>query len=225
MAPPANRWITRPESRRHGRVLRRENDALLTGIGTVVADDPQMTARPHRGARPLLRTVLDPRLRFPPAARILDGRERDPLLVVTSPESPSAARLRLRRLGVEVLVSPLARRTGREAPSALELGPVLEELGRRGVHTLLVEAGPLLTSAFLEEGLADRLVLYMAPRFLGRSDGVGLFDPARAARPPGAGRPVLPACQPDRQAARYACLGRDLIAELGLSTPAGPGPG
>ncbi len=220
MAPPGVRWITRPESRRHGRVLRRENDALLTGIATVVADDPRMTARPHREARPLLRVVLDPRLRFPAAARLLENRDRDPLLILTSPRSSRAARRRLERRGVEVVVSPLAGPAPPGVPSALALPAALAELGRRGVHTLLVEAGPRLTSAFLEEGLADRLVLYMAPRFLGRGDGTGLFDPARAARPPGAGRAVLPACQPDRRAARYACLGRDLLAEFRLRTPA-----
>lgn len=221
MAPPGTRWITRRKSRRHGRVLRRENDALLTGIATVVADDPRMTARPRRGARPLLRTVLDPRLRFPAAARILAGRDRDPLLVITSPDAPSAARRRLEQLGVEVVVSELAGPRQPGPPTALALAPVLALLGGRGVHALLVEAGPRLTSAFLEEGLADRLLLYIAPRFLGRGDGTGLFDPARAARPPGTGRTVLPASQPDRGAARYACLGRDLLAEFRLESSAG----
>ena len=216
MAPPGTKWITRPRSRRHGRVLRRENDALLTGIATVAADDPRMTARPRRGARPLLRVVLDPNLRIAPEARILEGRDRDPVLVVASPAAPAAARRRLARRGVEVFDAPLAGRPAAARRAALALGPVLSELGRRGVHTLLVEAGPRLTSAFLEEGLADRLFLYMAPRFLGRGDGTGLFDAVRAARSPTANRRVRPASSPDRATARYACVGRDLLMEFRL---------
>ena len=206
MAPPGAKWITRPAARRHGRVLRRENDALLTGIATVAADDPRMTARPRRGARSLLRVVLDPRLRIPPDARILENRERDPVLLVAAPGAPGSARRRLERLGVEVFEAGLAGGGAAGRRAAVALPQVLAELGRRGVRTLLVEAGPRVTSAFLKEGLADRLVLYIASRFLGRGEGAGLFDAARGG----------PASAPAPGAARYACVGQDLLAELRL---------
>lgn len=217
MAPPGTRWITRPRTRRHGRVLRRENDAILTGIATVAADDPLLTPRPRRGSRPLLRVVLDPSLRIRPTARILQGLDRDPVLVISAPGAPKPARRRLERLGVEVIETTVAHGATTEVdgvaqPIALE--PVLREIGRRGAHTLLVEAGPRITSAFLHQGLADRLVLYLAPRFLGREDGTGLFDATRA--PSGRGR-ELPHVQPDRRTARYAWLGPDLLAEFRLA--------
>ena len=198
MAPPGTRWITRPRTRGHGRVLRRENDAVLTGIATVAADDPRLTARPRRGARALLRVVLDPTLRIAPEARILNGRDRDPVLVVVGPEAPAAARRALGTLGVEVVEAPLASPgpTPENTAVALSLEAVLTEIGRRGARTLLVEAGPRLTSAFLQDGLADRLVLYLAPRFLGRGEGTGLFD---AARSQAGGRRRPPLSQPLRR--------------------------
>ena len=225
MAPPGTRWITRPRSRSHGRVLRRENDAVLTGIATVAADDPLLTPRPRLGAGPLLRVVLDPTLRIAPEARILTRLDRDPVLLVAGPGAPEAARRRLERLGAEVIEAPLVERAvessgagqaaagdaGVAQPISLEA--VLTAIGRRGARTLLVEAGPRLTSAFLQEGLADRLVLYLAPRFLGRAEGTGLFD---ATRFPAAGRREPPLARPARPSARYACLGPDLIAEFRL---------
>ena len=217
MAPPGTRWITRPRTRRHGRVLRRENDAILTGIATVTADDPLLTPRPRRGSRPLLRVVLDPSLRISPEARILRGLDRDPVLVICAPGAPPATRRRLEDRGVEVVEAAVERAAGAPAagvaqPIALE--PVLAEVARRGAHTLLVEAGPRLTSAFLQQGLADRLVLYLAPRFLGRAEGTGLFDATRA---PAGGRRELPPAQPEHRSARYACLGPDLLADFRLA--------
>lgn len=217
MAPPGTRWITRPRSRRHGRVLRRENDAILTGIATVTADDPLLTPRPRRGSRSLLRVVLDPSLRISPEARILRGLDRDPVLVICAPGAPAAPRRRLENLGVEVVEAAVDSAAGPPAggvtqPIALEA--VLAEVARRDAHTLLVEAGPRLTSAFLQQGLADRLVLYLAPRFLGRAEGTGLFDATRA---PAGGRRELPPGQPAPRSARYACLGPDLLADFRLA--------
>ena len=217
MAPPGTRWITRPRSRRHGRVLRRENDAILTGIATVTADDPLLTPRPRRGSRPLLRVVLDPSLRISPKARVLRGLDRDPVLVICAAGAPAAPRHRLESLGVEVVEAtvdsaPASPSEGVTQPILLEA--VLAEVARRGAHTLLAEAGPRLTSAFLQQGLADRLVLYLAPRFLGRAEGTGLFDATRA---PAGGRRELPSVQPEPRSARYACLGPDLLADFRLA--------
>ena len=218
MAPPGTRWITRPRTRRHGRVLRRESDAILTGIATVAADDPLLTPRPRKRARPLLRVVLDPSLRIQPEARILRGLDRDPVLVLCAPGAPQKARRRLERAGVEVIETEVSRQPAAGADGVtrpIALRPVLAELGRRGARRLLVEAGPRITSAFLQQGLADRLVLYLAPRFLGRAEGTGLFDATRA--PAGPER-QLPGVQPDRRTARYAWLGPDLLAEFRLAS-------
>lgn len=221
MAPPGTKWITRAESRRHGRVLRRENEALLTGIATVLADDPQLTPRPRRGAGRLLRVVLDPVARLPDEARLFRGAERDPVLVLVGPDAPPAARRRIESRGAEVLPIPHASpEDGGRAPEAgraLSLRAALAAVGGRGIRSLLVEAGPRLTSSLLREGLADRLLLYLAPRFLGRSGGAGLFD---SAAPASAGGPAPPLAQPDPGSARYARLGPDLLADFRLTAPA-----
>lgn len=236
MAPPGTKWITRPGARRHGRVLRRENEALLTGIATVLADDPQLTPRPRRGAGRLLRIVLDPLARTPPEARLFRGAERDPVLVLVGPDAPAGARRRLEDRGAEVLPIPPANPPSRRAPvpgpgsgpdgatrapgapgRALSLRAALAAVGGRGVRTLLVEAGPRLTSSLLREGLADRLLLYLAPKFLGRGEGSGLFD---GAAPTNAGGPAPPRAQPTPASARYARLGPDLLADFRLTDAA-----
>lgn len=245
MAPPGTRWITRPETRRHGRVLRRENEALLTGIATVLADDPQLTPRPRRGAGPLLRIVLDPLARTPPEARLLRGAASDPVLVLVGPDAPAEARRRLEDRGAEVLAippanSPASSPTNSPSPPgpesaagpstggpgaprrALSLRAALAAVGGRGVRTLLVEAGPRLTSSLLREGLADRLLLYLAPRFLGRGDGSGLFDGAAPTN--AGGGPAPPRAQPAPASARYARLGPDLLADFRLTDAAPPEP-
>ena len=254
MAPPGTRWITAPATRRHGRVLRRENEAILTGIATVTADDPRLTARPRQGAGPLRRVVLDPGARMPPDARLFEEVRRDPLLVLVGPEAPEAARRRLEDRGAEVAEIPYAdggesgapgagmvcgevgreiggeiggeggSEVGGEARRPLSLPAALREIGRRDLHSLLVEAGPRLTSSFLAEGLADRLVLYLAPRFLGRGEAAGLFDRVRARRRD-AGSPVFPRSQPVPASARYARIGPDLLAEFRLdAAPDSPAP-
>lgn len=232
MAPPGTRWITAPATRRHGRVLRRESEAILTGIATVTADDPRLTPRPRRGAGPLRRVVLDPDARIPPEARLFEEARRDPLLVLVGPDAPTAARRRIEARGAEVAAIPYAAEesvdpgagetageVGGEPWRPLSLPAALGEIGGRGIRSLLMEAGPRLTSSFLAEGLADRLVLYLAPRFLGRGEGAGLFDRVRARRRD-AESPVFPRNQPDPASARYARLGPDLLAEFRLD--AGP---
>lgn len=237
MAPPGTRWITGAATRRHGRVLRRENEAILTGIATVTADDPRLTPRPRRGAEALLRVVLDPSARIPPGARLFEGLRQDPLLVLVGPDAPAAARRRIEERGAEVAVIPFAEvpapgerdagevgrrvegEVGGEPRRPLSLGAALGALGQRGIRSLLVEAGPRLTSSLLAEGLADRLVLYLAPRFLGRGEGAGLFDRVRA-RPRASGEMVFPRNQPAPGSARYARLGADLLAEFRLDAAA-----
>ena len=112
----------------------------------------------------------------------------------------------------------MARPRAPGAPGrALSLRAALAAVGGRGVRTLLVEAGPRLTSSLLREGLADRLLLYLAPKFLGRGEGSGLFD---GAAPTNAGGPAPPRAQPTPASARYARLGPDLLADFRLTDAA-----
>lgn len=175
-----SKWITSVEAREHARLLRREHDAVLIGIGTVLADDPRLTARPARrawGRTTMRRVVLDESLRLPPRAKLLQTLAEGPVIVFAGPD---AAAERARRLaGLGAIVERVASRDGR-----LDLRAVLRRLAEMDVTRLLVEGGGEVHGSFLEEGLGDRLVLYLAPRIIGGREAralVGGTGPKRLA--------------------------------------------
>jgi diaminohydroxyphosphoribosylaminopyrimidine deaminase/5-amino-6-(5-phosphoribosylamino)uracil reductase len=152
-------WITSEESRAEVQRMRHGSDALLTGIGTILADNPLLTDRsglPRR--RRLLRVILDSKLRLSPKSRIVATADDD-LLVVTSAATPGKRRA-LEKAGLEVV----AMKHGR---SRLDLDAVLVELGNREILSLLLEAGPTLNGVALSAGIVDKLVLFYAPKLAG----------------------------------------------------------
>lgn len=154
-----SRWITGASARRAALELREEHDAILVGVGTVIADDPLLTRRLHLAEGPILRVVLDRRLRIPSGSRLLAGG--GPVLVYTE-VAEAAARERFVRSGVEV--------------ARLEsVGPesVLADLARRGVRSVLVEGGAGAAGAFVDAGLWDRVEVFLAPRLVGGSSALG----------------------------------------------------
>ena len=155
-------WFTSEESRAEVHRMRHSSDALLTGIGTLLADDPALTDRsglPRR--RPLLRVLLDSRLRLSPRSRVVQAAARD-LLVFTCVKGNSQRRKQLERAGVEVVSLP-----GR--PGRVPLQPVLEELGKRDILSVLLEAGPSLNGAALAAGVVHKVSLFLAPKLAGGS--------------------------------------------------------
>ncbi len=171
-----SRWITGPEARRLVHELRRHCDAVLTGVGTVLADDPELTVRdvPLGGARPPLRVVLDSRLRMPAGAKLLGGGP--PVLVMTAAGHDPARAEELRRGGAEVV--ELGERDGR-----VDLGEALRDLGSRGAASVLVEAGPRLCGSFAASSLEDRLLLFVAPKAFGGSEAPGWLAERGVDRP------------------------------------------
>jgi diaminohydroxyphosphoribosylaminopyrimidine deaminase/5-amino-6-(5-phosphoribosylamino)uracil reductase len=174
MASGESHWITGDDARRDVHRLRARSDAVLTGIGTVLADDPSLNVRLTAEELPgveedallhqPLRVVLDSRLRMSPGARMLDLPGQT--LVLTAAED-LAHGVALAEAGAEVISMPQQR-------GQLELDVVLEELGRREVNELLIEAGPTLAGAALAAGIIDELIVYLAPHLMG--DGArGLF--------------------------------------------------
>ncbi len=155
----ASRWITSEAARADVQRLRARSSAILTGIGTVLADDPLLTVRDPVltgfGPGPL-RVVLDSRLRMQASARML--REAGETLVIGNGAAPDR-RAALARAGARVIEVP--------GPGRPDLTEVLRVLAGREVNEVLVESGPILTGALLSAGLVDELVLYMAPRLLG----------------------------------------------------------
>ncbi len=150
-------WITSEESRAEVHRMRHASDALLTGIGTILADDPLLTDRsglPRR--RRLLRVILDTRLRLSPKSRIVQTSDND-LLVYTSALLKSPKARKLQNAGVELIEVKRSRRV-------LDLSAVLKDLGRRDILSVLLEAGPHLNAAALSANLVNKLVLFYAPK-------------------------------------------------------------
>ncbi len=156
-----NRWITSPEAREFGQSLRLQLDALLVGIGTVLADDPELTYRGSQPkARPLTRVVLDGRLRTPATARMLRSASRSPALIFCGRGAPAGRRRALEKTGAEVM--PV-----RETKGGLDLKSVLHELARRRVLGVLVEGGAEVHWSFFSAGLVDKFYCVVAPLVLG----------------------------------------------------------
>jgi diaminohydroxyphosphoribosylaminopyrimidine deaminase / 5-amino-6-(5-phosphoribosylamino)uracil reductase len=178
-SPETDRWISSPESRAEVQRMRHASDALLTGIGTVLFDDPLLTDRtglPRR--RKLLRVVMDSRLRLPLRSKLVQSAEQDVLVFTRAREDSPRARA-LRRAGVEVV-----RLTGRGATP--DLAEAVAELGRREILSVLLEAGATLNSAALAAGIVDKMRVFYAPKVAGiMQNGRGTKSagtPMRAAR-------------------------------------------
>jgi diaminohydroxyphosphoribosylaminopyrimidine deaminase/5-amino-6-(5-phosphoribosylamino)uracil reductase len=162
LANGLSKWITGEAARQDVQHWRARSCAVLTGIGTVLADDPQLNVRDAGAIRQPLRAVLDGELRISPDAKILQGG--NVLIYTASTEVAKQAALRER--GAEVVV--LAGSNKNQAFHArLDLATVLSDLAKRGINEVLVEAGKTLNGALLSADLVDELVLYLAPQLLG----------------------------------------------------------
>jgi diaminohydroxyphosphoribosylaminopyrimidine deaminase / 5-amino-6-(5-phosphoribosylamino)uracil reductase len=169
-----SKWITGPEARRHGHLLRARHDAILVGVETALADDPELTCRiAGLEDRSPLRVVLDTRLRLSETSKLVRTAKQTSTLVFTAVDG---------RLGDAEVV-----RVARDARGRPDVGAVLKELARRGITRLLVEGGASVHAAFLDRGLADRLEVFRAPLVLGASgksavDALAAFDLDEASR-------------------------------------------
>jgi diaminohydroxyphosphoribosylaminopyrimidine deaminase / 5-amino-6-(5-phosphoribosylamino)uracil reductase len=154
-------WVTGPEARAEVQQMRHAADAVLTGIGTLLADDPLLTDR-SGGARrrKLLRVVLDSRLRMPLDSKLVESASGD-VLVVCDREAEAERVAVLEAAGVDVV------RVGEGSAGRLDLGAVLDLLGHRKILSVMLECGSELNGAFLAAGLVDRVVLFKSEKKLG----------------------------------------------------------
>ena len=155
LADGRSQWITGAGARRDGQAWRARACAVLTGIGTVKADDPRLNVREVETTRQPLRVVVDSRLQTPLAARILG-----PGMVIAAGGADVPRMVALRAKGAEVVVLP-----GREGQ--VDLAALMQELARRGCNEVHVEAGYRLNGALLGAGLVDELLVYLSPSILG----------------------------------------------------------
>lgn len=164
-----NAWITSPEARTHVHQLRHQSDAILVGVGTVIADDPLLTDRtglPRR--RRLLRVVLDSRLRLPLESRLVRTVQDEDLMVFCS-FAEEKRKTELEDRGIRVCQVAMAKQAGHP-----DLEHVLRKLGELSITSLLIEGGANVNWVALEAGLVDKVFLYYAPKILGGNNAVPL---------------------------------------------------
>jgi len=181
IAPPPNRtsnlaadkinrspWITGEAARAHVQELRHQSDAILVGVGTVIADDPLLTDRSGRPRRrPLLRVILDSRLRLPLESRLVTSAQDDVLIVCSFAEEKKKKQLLKRGVRVEQL--PRATSDGHP-----DMPAIVRFLGQMEITGLMIEGGALVNGAALSAGIVDKVFFYYAPRILGGTGSIPL---------------------------------------------------
>jgi diaminohydroxyphosphoribosylaminopyrimidine deaminase/5-amino-6-(5-phosphoribosylamino)uracil reductase len=164
-----SKWITDETQRAHAHRTRGVVDAVIVGRGTVAADDPLLTCRAGRPRRIATRIVLDSQLRTPPVAKLVQTARDVPTWFFCARSAPAGRVRRLQALGCMVQTVPIARRSRLR----LSLPAVLDTLGAQSMTNVLVEGGGAVLGAFFDEGLADEVHVYIAPRLIGGAAAAG----------------------------------------------------
>lgn len=158
-----SRWITGQQARRRVHELRHEYDAIMVGAGTAELDDPLLTDRSGlRRRRPLVRVVLDERLRLSPASQLVRTAGEAPVILFTAEDADESKIDSLRTFGVEVINS-----------GTRDLRAVLKILGKRAFQGLLIEGGPTLAGSFVDSGLINKVSFFVSPTIIGGADAPG----------------------------------------------------
>jgi diaminohydroxyphosphoribosylaminopyrimidine deaminase/5-amino-6-(5-phosphoribosylamino)uracil reductase len=161
-------WITGEPAREHVQQLRHRNDAILVGVGTVIADDPLLTDRTGQARRrPLLRVILDSRLRLPLESRLVQTVQDDVLVLCSFAEEKK--KKKLQQLGVLVEQIPIGTKDGRP-----DMPGIVNFLGKMEITGVMIEGGALVNWAALASGIVDKVFLYYAPKILAGTDSIPL---------------------------------------------------
>lgn len=163
-----SKWITSPEARSDVHQLRSEHMAILVGVGTVIEDDPELTARIPNGRNPL-RIVLDSKLRIPLEAKLLNDGLAD-TWIFTSQHYDHHKRKKLEDMGISIFETSGELR--------VDVQDVVRILGEKAISSLFIEGGGTINAAFLEQGLIDKVVLYFAPKLIGGKEAPTFLEGA-----------------------------------------------
>ena len=167
-----SKWVSGEQSRAFVHELRHAADAILVGVGTVAADDPQLTARrAGRPARDPIRVILDPRLRTAPTAKVLNHSSPAETILVAGKEAPESARARMDRKGVRVVDADM--RDG-----GIDLDRLMDRLGRMGVTSILIEGGSRTLGSAFRAGIVDKVCFFYAPLLTAGDDGLPICSGA-----------------------------------------------
>lgn len=165
-----SQWISSPETREYIHLLRGESDSLMVGINTILKDDPLLTVRhPNWKTKKITRVILDPKLRFPQTAKILDTLTEGRILIFTADKNRSGKADSLRKKGVEIFYLPPDN-------GKMKLESVLTQLGERGVSSLIVEGGNTLQTSFLDNKLVDKVFLTLSPKLIGGKEAFCFYQ-------------------------------------------------
>lgn len=170
LANGQSQWITSPEARADGHAWRARSCAMLTGIGTVLQDDPRLDVRLVETPRQPYRIIVDSRLQTPPGANIFKSGGPVWIYCATRDAAKEAA---LTALGATVTCLP-------DSNGKVDLAAMMKDLARREINELHVEAGSKLNGSLIRAGLADEFLLYLAPKLLGPGQGMASFGPLQA---------------------------------------------
>jgi diaminohydroxyphosphoribosylaminopyrimidine deaminase/5-amino-6-(5-phosphoribosylamino)uracil reductase len=165
-----SRWITGEEAREHAHLLRAEHDAIMVGIGTALADNPELNCRlPGLERRTPTRVIADSWLRLPLTAKVIQTARQYPTVMLARADTPASRRKAFLDCGVDLIDVPLDR------GKAMNLTEGLRGLGDLGLTRLLVEGGATLSASLLKEKLVDRVAWYRSPRLIG-GDGLAAIQ-------------------------------------------------
>lgn len=156
-----SQWISSESSRRLAHRLRSLHDGVLVGVGTVLTDDPELTVRLVKGRSPL-RICADSRLRIPLSARVLKEQDIAPTIIATTPRADVEKLPSLKEMGIEVLT------VDEDEKGEVDLRGLLENLGKGGVSSILVEGGASIITSLLHQQLADKVIVFIAPKIMGQ---------------------------------------------------------
>lgn len=196
-----SRWISGEQSRRWVHQIRGRVDAVLVGVGTVIADDPMLDCRYGRLRRVAKRIIIDPHLRTPSNARLVRTAGEIPTIVVTSRGIHRSKTETLAREGVQILQV-------RENKDGLDLKAILKELARQGMTNILVEGGGKTLGRFYDSGLADEAIVFIARKLIGGEEAISPLSGRGPARMKGIRSPVW---------IRPAHIGQDDVYRIGLT--------
>jgi diaminohydroxyphosphoribosylaminopyrimidine deaminase/5-amino-6-(5-phosphoribosylamino)uracil reductase len=174
-----SQWITSEAARADGHAWRRRAGAVLTGIGTVLEDDPRLDVRLVPTAHQPVRVVVDSQLETPPSARIVQPPGAVWIYTALDITAPAPRVQALQAAGVQIISCPGTSKTP-SGPAKVDLRTMLADLGQRHINELHLEAGHKLNGSFLREGLVDEVLLYLAPTLLGQGAGLSNLGPLQA---------------------------------------------
>jgi len=162
-----SKWITSDISRKYVHGIRSQFDSILTGVGTVLADDPLLTVRYGKNKKNPIRIVVDSELKFPLDSKLLKTANEAKLIIATTKHYDKKKAKEINELGAEILIVNENKNENIELKNRVNLNELLKILGEKEITSVLIEAGPTLSTSFIKQDLVDKFHIFIAPMIIG----------------------------------------------------------